>query len=69
MIHNFRKSKAWVKQLDVVAVIDNNIIGHIISTKAKVIDENNNELEVLHVGPFSVETEFQNNGIGTQLLS
>lgn len=69
MIHNFRKSKAWVKQLDVVAVIDNNIIGHIISTKAKVIDENNNEREVLHVGPFSVETEFQNNGIGTQLLS
>lgn len=69
MIYNFRKSKAWVEQLDIVALIDNKIVGHIISTKAKVIDENNADYEVLHVGPFSVEAELQNNGIGTQLLS
>ena len=52
MIHNFRKSKTWVEQLDIVALIDNKIVGHIISTKAKVIDENNADYEVLHVGPF-----------------
>ena len=69
MINNFRKSKVWVEPLDIVALIDDKIVGHIISTKAKVIDENNTEHEVLHVGPFSVEAELQNNGIGTQLLS
>jgi len=69
MIHNFRKSKAWVEQLDIVALIDNKIVGHIISTKAKVIDENKADYEVLHVGPFSVEAEIQNKGIGTKLLN
>jgi len=69
MIYNFRKSKAWVKQLDIIALINDKIVGHIISTKAKVIDENNTEHEVLHVGPFSVEAELQSKGIGTQLLN
>ena len=69
MIHNFRKSKAWVEKLDIVALIDGNIVGHIISTKAKVINENNMEYEVLHVGPFSVDAQLQNKGIGTQLLN
>ena len=69
MINNFRKSKVWVEPLDIVALIDDKIVGHIISTKAKVIDENNTEHEVLHVGPFSVEAELQNKGIGTKLLN
>jgi len=69
MIHNFRKSKAWVEDLDVVAVSDDKIIGHIISTKAKVVDDNNTAHEVLHVGPFSVEPAFRNKGIGSQLFN
>jgi len=63
MIHNFRKSKTWVEQLDIVALINDKIVGHIISTKAKVIDDGNTAHEVLHVGPFSVDTELQNKGI------
>lgn len=68
MLHNFRKSNARVEQLDIVALIGGNIVGHIISTKAKVIDEYNIKHEVLHVGPFSVDQSFQNKGIGTQLF-
>jgi predicted N-acetyltransferase YhbS len=68
MIHNFRKSKAWVEQLDIVALINDMIVGHIISTKAAVIDDGNTAHEVLHVGPFSVDAALQNKGIGTQLL-
>jgi len=69
MIHNFRKSKAWVEELDVVAVSGDKIIGHIISTKAKVVDEDNATHEVLHVGPFSVKPTFRNKGIGSQLIN
>jgi len=68
MLHNFRQSEAYVEQLDHVALIDNQIIGHIISTKAKVISEDQTKHEVLHVGPFSVDEEFQNKGIGSQLF-
>jgi len=45
------------------------IIGHIISTKVKVIDNQNKEHEVLCVGPFSVSPSSQNKGIGTKLLN
>jgi len=69
MLHNFRKSKAWIEELDVVAVSDDKIIGHIISTKAKVVDDNYKAHEVLHVGPFSVEHAFRNKGIGAQLFN
>jgi predicted N-acetyltransferase YhbS len=68
MLHNFRKSDAFVEELDIVALIDEKIIGHIISTKAKVISNGNTEYEVLHVGPFSVNEAFQNKGIGTELF-
>ena len=69
MLHNFRKSKAWIEQLDRVALYEGKIVGHIISTKAKVIAKDNTAYEVLHVGPFSVDTLLQNKGIGTQLFN
>ena len=69
MLHNFRKSKAWIEQLDIIALIDDKIAGHIISTKAKVIDDDSTEHEILHVGTFSLDATLQNKGIGTQLLT
>lgn len=69
MLHKFRQSNAYIEQLDLVALCDENIIGHIITTKAKVVNDDNKAYEILHVGPFSVDTVFQNGGIGTQLLN
>ena len=69
LLHNFRKSKAWIEELDVVALYKGKIVGHIILTKAKVIDNVNSVHEVLHVGPFSVDQILQNKGIGTRLLT
>jgi predicted N-acetyltransferase YhbS len=68
ILHRFRKSKAWIEQLDRVAMYEGEIVGHIISTKAKVIASDNTAHEVLHVGPFTVDQLFQNKGIGTQLF-
>lgn len=68
VLHNLRKSKSYVAELDLVAIIEDEVIGHIISTKAKVIDTLNNEHEVLCVGPVTVLPKLQNQGIGTLLL-
>ncbi len=43
-------------------------MGHIITTKANVVDIQNKEHQVLCVGPISVLPEFQKIGIGTKLL-
>ena len=69
VLHNLRKSSSYINELDLVAVFENEIIGHIISTKAWVIDKQNTEHEVLCVGPISVSPSFQSKGIGTKLLN
>jgi len=69
VLNKLRVSKNYIKELDLVAVFENEIIGHIISTKAKVVDSLNNEHEILCVGPLSVLNEFQKNGIGSKLLN
>lgn len=73
ILHNLRKSKAYIPQLDLLVIYNNNnnnnkIVGHIISSKAKVMDNQYKEHEVLCVGPFSILPEMQNKGIGTGLL-
>jgi predicted N-acetyltransferase YhbS len=69
ILHNIRNSKAYISHLDLVAVFENEVIGHVISTKAKVADLVNNEHEILCVGPLSVLPEFQNKGIGSKLMN
>lgn len=68
VLHNLRKSKSYIKELDLVAFYSDQIVGHIISTKAKVVDSLNKEYEVLCVGPLSVLPDFQKKGIGGELM-
>lgn len=68
VLHNLRKSQSYIKELDLVAIYNDQIVGHIISTKAKVVDSLNKEYEVLCVGPLSVLPNFQKKGIGGKLL-
>ena len=69
ILHNMRNSNSYISRLDLIAVSKNEIIGHIISTKAKVIDSQNIEREILCVGPFAVLSIFQKKGIGSKLLN
>lgn len=68
ILHNIRKSKDYINELDLLAVYDNEIVGHIISTSAKIIDLQNNEHEVLCVGPLSILPDYQKKGIGSKLI-
>lgn len=69
VLHNVRNSTSYIRELDLVAMFDNEIIGHIICTKAKITDSEQYEHEILCVGPLSVFPEFQNKGIGSALLN
>jgi predicted N-acetyltransferase YhbS len=69
VLNKLRNSKSYIGELDLIAVFKNVIVGHIISSKAKIIDSLNNEHEILCVGPISVSAKFQKNGIGTKLIN
>jgi len=68
LIHNLRKSKTFINQLDYVALYNNEIVGNIVYMKAQIIS-NDVEHSVLTFGPISVLPEYQNKGIGSKLIS
>lgn len=68
-LKQLRESEAFIPDLDLVAECNNKILGHIICTKAKVINDQNIEFEVVCLGPVSVWPELQLSGIGTLLIT
>lgn len=68
MVHKIRKSDAFIKELDFVACDGEMIVGNVIYTKAKVSNENNEEFQILCMGPLGVLPSYQGKGIGTLLM-
>jgi predicted N-acetyltransferase YhbS len=69
VLHQLRKSDDYIEDLDLTAIMDDEVIGHIISSRAMVMNENGKKAEVLCVGPITVAPSLQNKGIGTKLLN
>jgi predicted N-acetyltransferase YhbS len=69
IVHKIRKVPAFVRELSYVACDDNNVIGNIIYSKAKVVKDENRESEVLCMGPIGVLPLFQGKGIGSLLMN
>ena len=63
-----RKSSAFIPSLSLVAIMKDTIVGHILFTKIKIVDENGNENESLALAPMAVSPKFQKSGIGSQLI-
>ncbi|EKQ54721.1 MULTISPECIES: N-acetyltransferase [unclassified Clostridium] len=68
LIHNIRNSDAFIKQLDIVAEIDDRIVGNIVYTNAKILGDDGNSYNVVCFGPISILPEFQGRGIGGMLI-
>ncbi|MDR0877995.1 MAG: N-acetyltransferase [Treponema sp.] len=68
LIHNLRKASEFVKELDFIALHNNQIVGNIVYVEAK-IKGNDKEHTVLTFGPISVLPEYQNRGIGGELIN
>ena len=69
LVELLRNSNAFVPELSLVAIIDNNIIGHILFTKIKIVDSNQNEFESLALAPMAVSPKYQKKGIGGKLIN
>ena len=67
LIHNMRNADEFVKELDYVAVYNNEIVGNIAYAKAKIIGTAD-EYDVLTFGPVSVLPVYQMKGIGKKLI-
>lgn len=68
LVHNLRKSKEFIKELDFVAVHEDRIVGSIIYTLSYIEDEFKQKHEVVTFGPVCIMPEFQNKGIGRKLI-
>ncbi len=66
--HVMRHHKDFIPELDFVIEFDGKIIGNVMYTKAKLIDENGFEKQVLSFGPVSILPKYQRKGFGKALL-
>lgn len=69
VLHKLRKESVFVKELSLVALNHDKIIGNIAYSKSKVINENKEEFEVLCMAPLSVLPDYQGKGIGSLLIN
>jgi predicted N-acetyltransferase YhbS len=68
LVHVMRSHKDFLPELDFVIEVDNQIIGNIMYTKARLIDEAGEEKNILTFGPVSILPEYQRRGYGKKLL-
>lgn len=68
LVHLLRQTSAFVPELDCVAEVDGQVVGHIIYSKAKVIEGQGAEHQVLTFGPLSVLPAYWNRGVGSALV-
>lgn len=59
----------FVPELSLVAVTDNQVVGHIFFSKVKIVDQVAHAVVSLALAPMAVAPGFQKNGIGRQLIS
>lgn len=69
VVHKIRKVPAFVKELDFIACDKDTIVGNIIYSRAKVVNEESKESEVLCMGPVTVLPSYQKQGIGSLLMN
>ncbi|MBA9084354.1 putative N-acetyltransferase YhbS [Fontibacillus solani] len=68
LVHVMRSHKDFLPELDLVIEVDNQIIGNIMYTKAKLVDESGKEKEILTFGPVCIIPEYQRMGYGKMLI-
>lgn len=69
IIHNLRKSKSFVEELDYCIEVKNKIIANIVYAKGNLKLENGKIREILIFGPVSVLPEYQKKGYGKKLIN
>jgi predicted N-acetyltransferase YhbS len=67
LVDKLRKAPGFIDELSLVAELDRQVVGHILFTPI-IIDNERQQFQSLILAPVSVLPEFQNIGIGGQLI-
>lgn len=68
LVHVMRSHKDFLPELSFVIEVDHEIIGNIMYTKTKLIDESGEEKDILTFGPVCILPEYQRKGYGKKLI-
>ena len=68
LVHVMRSHEDFLPELDFGIEVDGQIIGNIMYTKAKLVDDSGNEREILSFGPVCIVPEYQRKGYGKKLI-
>ncbi|MEY8339490.1 N-acetyltransferase [Lachnospiraceae bacterium 62-35] len=68
LVHVMRQHRDFVPELDFVIEMDGHIIGNIMYTKARLVDECKEEKQILTFGPVCIMPEYQRMGYGKKLM-
>lgn len=68
LVHIMRRHEDFIPELDFVIELDGRVIGNIMYTKARLVDESGLEKEILTFGPVCVLPEYQRMGYGKMLI-
>lgn len=66
LVEKIRKGSNFIPELSLIAEIDGRIVGYILLSRIKII--NNHAFKTLSLAPMAVLHEFQNKGIGSGLI-
>jgi putative acetyltransferase len=68
LAHIMRDHPDFIRELDLVSVCKDTIIGNIMYTKSYVVDESGNRIDTITFGPISVLPGYQRQGVGSALI-
>ncbi len=68
LVRIMREHEDFIPELDLVMEQDGEIIGNIMYTKSRLIDEQGAEKQILTFGPVSIDPAHQRKGLGKLLL-
>ena len=68
IVHIMRQHQDFIPELDYVALVDGQIVGNIMYTRAALIGKDGESLAIASFGPVSVLPAYQRQGIGARLI-
>ena len=64
LVSQLRTSESWIPQLSIVAIVDEEIVGHVVCSRATIADS----IPVLGLGPLGVHPFRQDAQVGSALM-
>lgn len=68
LVHIMRHHEDFIPALDFVIELDGQVIGNVMYTKARLIDETGTEKDILTFGPLAIDPNYHRMGFGKKLL-